>query len=59
MPDRYESARRAREDIWDEASIQVELEAVAYARGLVYAINALRRLLPWPFNYLTLIVARE
>ncbi len=33
MPDRYESTRRAWEDIWDEASIQVELEAAAYARA--------------------------
>lgn len=33
MPDRYDSTRRAWEDIWDEASIQVELEAAAYARA--------------------------
>lgn len=33
MPDRYDSTRRAWEDIWDEASIQVELEAVAYSRA--------------------------
>ena len=33
MSDRYDSTRRAWEDIWDGASIQVELEAVAYARA--------------------------
>ena len=39
MPDRYDSTRRAWEDIWDDASIQVELEAVAYARAQA-TINA-------------------
>ena len=29
MPDRYDSTRRAWEDIWDEATIEVELEAAA------------------------------
>lgn len=33
MPDRYESTRRAWEDIWDEASIKEELESAAYARS--------------------------
>jgi len=33
MPDRYDSTRRAWEDIWDEATIEVELEAAAYARS--------------------------
>ena len=33
MPDRYDSTRRAWEDIWDEASILVELEAAGYARA--------------------------
>ena len=33
MPDRYDSTRRAWEEIWDEASIQVELEAASYARA--------------------------
>ena len=33
MPDRYDSTRRAWEDIWDEASIQVELEAASYTRA--------------------------
>ena len=33
MPDRYDSTRRAWEDIWDEATIEVELEAAAYARA--------------------------
>ena len=31
--DRYESTRSAWEDIWDEASIEVELEAAAYTRA--------------------------
>ena len=34
MPDRYDSTRRAWEDIWDEATIELELEAAAYARSL-------------------------
>ncbi len=33
MPDRYDSTRRAWEDIWDEATIELELEAAAYARS--------------------------
>ena len=33
MPDRYDSTRRAWEDIWDAATIEVELEAAAYARS--------------------------
>ena len=33
MPDRYESTRRAWEDIWDEASIELELAAAAHARA--------------------------
>ncbi len=33
MPDRYDSTRLAWEDIWDEATIEVELEAAAYARS--------------------------
>ena len=33
MPDRYDSTRRAWEDIWDEATIEVELEAAAYTRS--------------------------
>ena len=33
MPDLYDSTRRAWEDIWDEASIEAELEAAAYARS--------------------------
>ncbi len=33
MPDRYDSTRRAWEDIWDEATIEVELESAAYARS--------------------------
>ena len=31
---RYESTRRAWEDIWDSASVQIELEAVQYPRSL-------------------------
>ena len=33
MPDRYDSTRRAWEDIWEKATIEVELEAAAYARS--------------------------
>jgi ubiquinone/menaquinone biosynthesis C-methylase UbiE len=31
---RYDSTRRVWEDIWDEASVEVELEAVQYARSM-------------------------
>ncbi len=31
--DRYESTRKSWEDIWDKASMEVELEAAAYARA--------------------------
>jgi SAM-dependent methyltransferase len=34
MSDLYDSTREAWEDIWDTASVQVELEAVQYARSL-------------------------
>lgn len=43
MPNRYDSTRRAWEDIWDEASIEVELEAAAYAR----AQDTIRAYLPY------------
>lgn len=41
--DRYQSTRSAWEDIWDEASIEVELEAAGYAR----AQETIRAYLPY------------
>ena len=42
--DRYQSTRSAWEDIWDEASIEVELEAAGYTR----AQETIRAYLPLP-----------